>query len=92
VGKLRTLKTLGFPNGGDKNERISKQSHREMIMDVKMNQRGVRITVMGVCMGMGLVMGGVLGLIMDNMAFSAGGGMILGLALGTALESRRARG
>jgi hypothetical protein len=42
-------------------------------------------------MGLGLLMGGLLGLLIDNLAFSAGGGMILGLAIGTALESRRAQ-
>jgi hypothetical protein len=33
----------------------------------------------------------VLGLLIDNLAFSAGGGMILGLAMGLALENRRRR-
>lgn len=40
-------------------------------------------------MGIGLVVGGLLGLLIDNLAFSAGGGMILGLAVGLALEKRR---
>jgi hypothetical protein len=40
-------------------------------------------------MGIGLVVGGVLGLLIDNLAFSAGGGMVLGLAIGYALDQRR---
>jgi hypothetical protein len=48
-----------------------------------------RLTYPGVGMGIGLLVGGLLGLLIDNLAFSAGGGMILGLAMGTALEKRR---
>jgi F0F1-type ATP synthase assembly protein I len=40
-------------------------------------------------MAIGLIVGGILGLLIDNLAFSAGGGMILGLAIGLALEKRR---
>jgi F0F1-type ATP synthase assembly protein I len=40
-------------------------------------------------MGIGLVVGGVLGLLIDNLAISAGGGMVLGLAIGAALDQRR---
>jgi F0F1-type ATP synthase assembly protein I len=40
-------------------------------------------------MALGLVFGGILGLLIDNLAFSAGGGMILGLAIGLALEKRK---
>ena len=49
----------------------------------------VRWTYTGAGMGIGLVVGGLLGLLIDNLAFSAGGGMILGLAMGLALEKRR---
>jgi hypothetical protein len=49
----------------------------------------IRFSVMGICMGLGLVMGGLLGMLIDNLAVFAGGGMVLGLALGTALENRR---
>lgn len=51
--------------------------------------RKVGLTYPGVGMGIGLLVGGLLGLLIDNLAFSAGGGMILGLAMGTALEKRR---
>jgi F0F1-type ATP synthase assembly protein I len=46
-------------------------------------------TYTGAGMGIGLVVGGLLGLLIDNLAFSAGGGMVLGLAVGLALEKRR---
>jgi hypothetical protein len=44
---------------------------------------------MGVFMALGLVFGGFLGIILDNLVLFSGGGMVLGLALGTALEKRR---
>ena len=40
-------------------------------------------------MALGLVLGGLVGILIDQMIIFAGGGMILGLAVGTALESRR---
>ncbi len=43
----------------------------------------------GAGMGIGLIVGGLLGLLIDNLALSAGGGMVLGLAIGLALENRR---
>lgn len=48
-----------------------------------------RTTYTAAGMGIGLVLGGVLGLLIDNLAVSAGGGMILGLAVGLALEKKR---
>ncbi len=42
-------------------------------------------------MGLGLVVGGLFGLIMENMVLFAGGGIILGLAIATAIENSRAR-
>jgi hypothetical protein len=48
-----------------------------------------RISIMGAVMGAGLLLGGILGLVLDNLAIFAGGGMVLGLAVGTALENRR---
>jgi hypothetical protein len=44
---------------------------------------------MGVFMALGLVFGGFLGLILDNLVLFSGGGMVLGLAIGTALEKRK---
>ncbi len=48
-----------------------------------------RISYTSAGMGLGLVLGGILGLLIDNLAFSAGGGMILGLAFGLAVEKRK---
>ena len=47
------------------------------------------VSRMGRFMALGLVFGGFLGLILDNLVLYSGGGMVLGLALGTALEKRR---
>jgi F0F1-type ATP synthase assembly protein I len=47
------------------------------------------ISRMGSFMALGLVFGGIVGLILDNLVLISGGGMILGLALGTALEKKR---
>ena len=44
---------------------------------------------MGVFMALGLVLGGFVGLILDNLVIFSRGGMIIGLALGTALEKRK---
>jgi hypothetical protein len=48
-----------------------------------------RISYTSAGMGFGLVLGGFLGLLIDNLAFPAGGGMILGLAFGLALDKRK---
>jgi F0F1-type ATP synthase assembly protein I len=48
-----------------------------------------RFTYTGLGMAIGLVVGGLLGLLVDNLAISAGGGMVLGLAIGAALDQRR---
>lgn len=50
-----------------------------------------RASRLGGGMGLGLVFGGLFGLIVDNMVLFAGGGMILGLAIATAIENRRTR-
>ena len=47
------------------------------------------VSRMGRFMALGLVFGGFLGIILDNLVLFSGGGMILGFALGTALEKRR---
>ena len=47
------------------------------------------VTRVGSMMALGLVFGGFVGLILDNLVLFSGGGMILGFALGTALEKRR---
>lgn len=52
-------------------------------------KKNTRVSVLGAGMGLGLVFGGLLGLIVDNLIIFAGFGMVLGLAMGTAIESRR---
>jgi hypothetical protein len=54
-------------------------------------KKKTRVSVLGVGMALGLVFGGILGLILDNLVIYAGGGMILGLAIATAIESRQTR-
>ena len=44
---------------------------------------------LGGAMALGLVLGGLIGILADNMIIFSGGGMILGLAIGSAIESRR---
>jgi hypothetical protein len=47
-----------------------------------------RISYKALGMGLGLLFGGVVGLLIDNLIIFAGGGMVIGLAIGTALDSR----
>jgi F0F1-type ATP synthase assembly protein I len=62
-------------------------------MTEKMEKKqNARITTMGVAMSLGLVLGGLVGILIDNMIIFAGGGMIVGLAIGLALEKRRMTG
>jgi len=39
-------------------------------------------------MALGLLLGGILGLFIDNLVVFAGGGMVIGLALGLAFDMR----
>jgi len=55
------------------------------------NKENVRASVLGAGMALGLVFGGIVGLLVDNLVIFSGGGMILGLALGTAIENKRTR-
>jgi hypothetical protein len=43
-------------------------------------------------MALGLVIGGVIGLLIENMVIFTGGGLVLGLAIGSALDNRRSTG
>lgn len=52
-----------------------------------MSQKKISYTALGLAIG--LVLGGIVGLAIDNMIIFAGGGLVLGLAIGTALDSRR---
>ena len=51
------------------------------------SQRKISFTALGPAIG--LVLGGIVGLAIDNMIIFAGGGLVLGLAIGSALDSRR---
>ena len=55
----------------------------------KNKNSGKRISYTALCMAIGLIFGGIVGLIIDNLFIFAGGGLVLGLAFGSAFESRR---
>ena len=40
-------------------------------------------------LAIGLVLGGIVGLVINNLVIFAGGGLVLGLAIGSALDNRR---
>ena len=50
-------------------------------------QKKISYTTLGLAIG--LILGGIIGLIIDNIAIFAGGGLVLGLAIGSALDNRR---
>lgn len=52
------------------------------------NQSPIKITYKGLGLAVGLVFGGFVGLMIGNMIIFAGGGMVLGLAIGAALDNR----
>jgi hypothetical protein len=52
-------------------------------------QSSMKFSYTALGLSIGLVFGGIIGLIIDNLIFFAGGGMVLGLAIGTALDNRR---
>ena len=47
------------------------------------------MSYIGVCLALGLVFGGIIGLVIGNLIIFAGGGLVLGLAIGSALDNRR---
>jgi uncharacterized membrane protein (Fun14 family) len=49
-------------------------------------QKGISFTAL--CLAIGLVLGGIVGLVIGNMILFAGGGLVLGLAIGYALDQR----
>jgi uncharacterized membrane protein YgaE (UPF0421/DUF939 family) len=55
----------------------------------KNKNSGKRISYTALGMAIGLIFGGIVGLIIDNVVIFAGGGLVLGLAIGSAFESRR---
>jgi len=55
----------------------------------KNKNSGKRISYTALGLAVGLILGGIVGLIIDNMVIFAGGGLVLGLAIGSALDNRR---
>ena len=55
----------------------------------KNKNSGKRISYTSLGMAIGLIFGGIVGLVIDNMVIFAGGGLVLGLTIGSALDSRR---
>ena len=51
------------------------------------SQRKISYKALGLAIG--LILGGIVGLIIGNLAIFAGGGLVLGLAIGSALDNRR---
>lgn len=48
-----------------------------------------KISSTALCLTVGLILGGIVGLVIDNIVIFVGGGLVLGLAIGSALENRR---
>ena len=53
------------------------------------NKPSPSIPYKGLAMGIGLIFGGLVGVFIGNPVIFAGGGLVLGLAVGLAIESRR---
>ena len=51
-------------------------------------QAATRVSYKALGMSIGLVLGGLVGILIDNMIIFAGGGMVVGFALGAYLDSR----
>ena len=52
------------------------------------NKPSSAIPYKGLGMAIGMIFGGIIGLLIGNPIIFAGGGMVLGLAVGLSLESR----
>ena len=52
------------------------------------SQLSRRANYVSLGLAIGLIFGGAIGLVQDNITF-AGGGMVIGFAIGSALEKRR---
>ena len=55
----------------------------------KNKNSGKRISYTALGLLIGLILGGIVGLAIGNMIIFAGGGLVLGLAIGSALDNRR---
>ena len=47
-----------------------------------------KISAQAIGMAIGLVLGGLVGILLDNLVIFSGGGMIIGFAIGTAMDTR----
>lgn len=54
----------------------------------KIKNSGKRISYTALGLAIGLILGGIAGLAINNMIIFAGGGLVLGLAIGSALDNR----
>jgi hypothetical protein len=54
----------------------------------KSNTSGKR-SYLGLCMALGMVVGGAIGLLLNNLVVFAGGGLVLGFAIGASLDGSR---
>ena len=52
------------------------------------NQSPMKTTYKGFGLAIGLIIGGIIGLLVGNMIIFAGGGMVIGFAIGTAFDER----
>jgi len=52
----------------------------------KNKNTGKRISYTALGLAIGMIFGGIVGFVIDNMAIFAGGGLVLGLAIGSDLE------
>ena len=52
------------------------------------NQPSKKISYTALSLAIGMVLGGIVGLAVDNLVIFAGGGLVLGLAIGYALDNR----
>jgi hypothetical protein len=52
------------------------------------NHSHKKISYTALGLAIGLIFGGLVGLLIDNLIIFAGGGMLLGLAIGAALDNR----
>ena len=58
-------------------------------MSTNHTQKKISYTALGLAIG--LILGGLVGLLIDNMIIFAGGGMLIGLAIGTFLDQQRSK-
>ena len=52
------------------------------------NTSSKKLNTQALGMAIGLVLGGLVGILLDNLVIFSGGGMILGFAIGTAMDKR----